>query len=197
MYVKLALFALYFIAVWFIPWPGISFLPSISSVYFFDIVFILGLTFLFKLKLKKGKVEKTVLIKYSILTLIFAFVSILIAKVFNFNNPFIYLENPVLQLIILAPILEELVYRFVLINSLEGDSLDGRVILLSALIFSLSHVSGLIHLPKVFSSFIILQIVYTFFLGFVCAHARMKSKGVILPIWLHFLFNLVFLIFMT
>lgn len=88
----------------------------------------------------------------------------------------------VLFICILPPLGEEIVFRKVLCDSLEGVA-DWKVILLSGAIFSLTH-------------FNLAQTFYQFFFGATLAYLYLKTKNITLPIIIHIINNL-FALFIT
>ncbi|MBT4792381.1 MAG: CPBP family intramembrane metalloprotease, partial [Halobacteriovoraceae bacterium] len=98
-----------------------------------------------------------------------------------------------LQLLLLAPLIEELVFREGFVALFEKFKLNKILILsLNSILFSLSHLPALWHLPVEFHSFIAFQVFYTLILGWICTKVRIETKGLALPIIHHFLFNLIF-----
>ena len=98
-----------------------------------------------------------------------------------------------LQMLILAPIVEELVFRGAIYEVFKLAEVKIWVNnLINSLIFATSHAAGFFVLPEEFHSFVHFQIQYTFVLGHLCAKSRERTHGVLEPILLHFAFNLIF-----
>jgi membrane protease YdiL (CAAX protease family) len=100
----------------------------------------------------------------------------------------------VFLLLIVAPVLEELLFRFILIGA-NAKIIKNQyaLIALSAGAFSLAHFNALRYVPDIVRSFVIYQGVYTFLLGAVCASVYLRTnKQILNAIGLHFLFNLGF-----
>lgn len=185
--------AIYFSVAWLFPWENFQFNSTISVSYFWDILFATTIGLLYKLPITKITFTKA--IPRSIAILFLAVVSIIFIRTVGAPAPFKYLERPILQLLILAPILEEFVFRYALMGaSLESINNENKAMLLGAFLFSLSHLPGVWHLPGEFHPFIYVQLTYTFFMGWVICKARVRTGGVVEPIFLHFLFNLCFYI---
>jgi membrane protease YdiL (CAAX protease family) len=111
----------------------------------------------------------------------------------SIETPFKYIENPWIQLLLFAPIFEELVFRSSIQERLKKDIRSKSVIpLISAILFSVSHAIALWFLHEKFYSFVYVQIGYTFFLGWILAKAQDRGAKTIEPILLHFIFNLFF-----
>jgi CAAX amino terminal protease family. len=100
----------------------------------------------------------------------------------------------VFLLLIAAPVLEELLFRFVFIGA-NSKLIKNRIVLvlLSATVFSLAHFNALRYVPELVEGFVIYQGIYTFFLGAACALVYVRTERKILnAIGVHFLFNLGF-----
>lgn len=192
------LIAIYFAMSWFYPWPALPWFPAISTAYLWDLSFSVMLLGLLKLKSKSKKrkdrtKEKTGFLVRLIAVLLLGVASLFILEHFAFAVPFRYIESPVLQLLIFAPIFEELVFRLGFLTFFLRFTSDKRyAILLSSLLFAVSHLSALWHLPKEFHAFVGIQFVYTFFLGWLLGKSFDKTGSVLFPIVYHFLFNLIF-----
>ena len=185
----------YFLAIWFIPWENYFSLGSFSSSLTFDIVFILSFYTYFGTHNILGKFQLKKIGIYSALVLILATLCIGTSNAVGLNSPFRYLDYVFIKLLIVAPILEEFVFRGVFIELGERVKLNRQVSsIINAFLFSLSHLPALWFLEDEFHGFIAFQLVYTVALGYICAAARFKTKGVAVPVLLHFLFNLVFYI---
>lgn len=191
-------FILYYLLVFFFPFEGLKFMPSISSIYLFEVIFITIVSVIFKINLS-FKIEKLRgLVKKLILTIVLAGISLVIIKYFNFATPFKHLDNYILQLIILAPIIEELIYRHILFGLLTKKKIDKQNhLFFNSMLFSFSHAIAFFSLPALFYPFIFLQLFYTFALGWIMTKARIDHVGIQVPILLHFIFNLIFLLALT
>jgi len=101
----------------------------------------------------------------------------------------------VFLLLIVAPILEELLFRFVFMNA-NSKVIKNKfiVVLLSAVVFSLAHFNALRYVPEVVRGFVIYQGLYTLVLGAVTAmvYYVLTEKRILAAIGVHFLFNLGF-----
>lgn len=97
-----------------------------------------------------------------------------------------------LFLLLIGPILEELLYRGVLIEALSNiKNSPVAIMLVSALLFSLSHYRVINSVPAELKSFVHYQTIYTFALGLICAWLRLQG-GFIWAAGAHLLFNLGF-----
>lgn len=190
---KLLLIPLYFALNWSIPWPNEELFGFFSYSYFLDLIFCT----LLLIKSNYSKINFTnfsLNLKKSALYCIGATLSVLIIKLFNLNAPFKYVSNITIKLIIIAPIIEEFLFRAAFHRILK-DFLQGKQLFVcSGLLFSFSHSYGLFTLPKEFHGFFIFQIIYTFFLGYFIAQLFESKKNLVDAIVPHFIFNLIFLI---
>ena len=64
----------------------------------------------------------------------------------------------------------------------------------SGVLFSLGHALAYWRVPETYQSFVLLQTIYTLFLGFIAGVRRNQSDSVVPPILIHFGFNLGFLL---
>jgi membrane protease YdiL (CAAX protease family) len=193
--VIISIATIYFCISWLVPWSELAPNSTISPSYIFDIL-VIGLSF-WALKLKHivgSIVLKSLIIRLTVV-IFFAIVSASLTKSFNLLSPFKYVDLLVIQILILAPFIEEAVFRgafFSIHERFEKRMLF--VIGFNTLLFSFSHFSGTMFLPEEFHSFIYFQMLYTIPLGWLCSKARQKTGGVVEPIILHFGFNLIFYI---
>lgn len=182
---------IYFACSWLLPWDSIQWDSSISVTYIFDLIFALSVYLIHKpkmsLRLTKGILPRLFAIS------VLAFVTILISLQLNLLSPFRYVDNLFIQILILAPIVEELVFRFALFEPFKLIIPNKNILFIfNGLLFSLSHGKALSVLPQDFHAFIYFQIGYTFLLGWICSKAKFKSGSILEPIVLHFVFNLIF-----
>lgn len=185
------LVAIYFAFSWGLPWHK---LPStISFSYIFDLLFALGVCFIFRLPwIFQWKVTKKTWIAIGeILALAIACVAAI--WVMDIETPFRLVTGLELHLLFFAPVLEELVFRQTfqrfLIKQVGGKYVTSMLV---AAIFAFSHLVGLQVLPVEYVPFIGFQVFYTFVLGLLCGQALLRFHSVFAPIVLHFLFNLTF-----
>jgi membrane protease YdiL (CAAX protease family) len=191
-------FIIYYVLVFFFPFEGLKLMPSISSIYLFEIIFITVVSILFKIHLNFRLQKIRGIVIKLLLTLALAAISLGVIKYFNFETPFKHLDNYILQLIVLAPIIEELIYRHVLFGLLAKKKIDNQNhLFFNSMLFSFSHAIAFFSLPSVFYPFIFLQLFYTFVLGWIITKSRIDHVGIQVPILLHFVFNLLFLLFLT
>ncbi len=188
-----ALVIVYFAFSIGLPWEKI---PSpISFSYVFDLLFALGVSFFFRLpwKFKWNFTHQTLKAIVEVIGLGSA--SILCIWYLDIETPFRLVNNLEWHLLLLAPILEELVFRQtfqrVLVSSVGGKYVTSMLV---AAIFAFSHLVGLRVLPAEYVPFIGFQVFYTFVLGLICGQALLRFHSVFAPMVLHMLFNLTFYI---
>lgn len=109
---------------------------------------------------------------------------------FNFTT----LETTIFLLIV-GPILEELLFRGAVWTMLRTFNLSLKLTaIISALLFSLSHLTSIQYTPSEFHNFILYQSFYTIILGLICGYIK-STNTVSLSIFAHFLFNFGFWIY--
>lgn len=96
-------------------------------------------------------------------------------EVVEMNKLFLILSS-----VIVGPIVEEIIFRYILVGKLEKFNNRIVTILLASLIFSLVH-NGIIN------------IIYTFILGIILNTIYMKNKNLLYPLIVHSSANLVVL----
>ncbi len=122
------------------------------------------------------------------------FILHLLAKISGITIPFdITHLTTTLLLLIVAPVLEELIFRYMLWIAVEKFIKKPEwQIWISAIFFSLGHVIIMMTIPMEFRAFVLYQAAYVLVLSIGASYLRMKSKGMLAPITVHFLFNLGF-----
>lgn len=189
--------SVYFLVAWFFPWELFQNDSTISISYLWDGLFalVLGLIYRLPLKPQERRINLAGSVSRIIATVALAALSLLFIQMSATAAPFRFLERPILQLLILAPFLEEFVFRYAALGAaLSVLRSKNKAMLLGAFLFSLSHLPGIWHLPEEFRAFILIQLAYTFALGWIISKSRVRTGGVLEPIILHFLFNLCFYI---
>lgn len=150
--------------------------------------FLAGHTFL-----KYLKITKQILI-CSVGSLIAGFAIFRFASLTGIQIPFdLKGTEPLLFLLVVAPILEELIFRFFLWQPIEW--LGGKPVIAwvaTSLMFSYSHLHAIWFVPKEIHTFIAYQTIYTFILGVACGFFVFRNKSVAGAILIHFAFNLGF-----
>ncbi len=182
---------LYFAFSWGLPWHEIP--STISFSYVFDLFFALSVSFFYRLPWKfRWNVTKQGLKAFAEV-LVLAIGSIGAIWYLDIENPFRMVQNLEWHLLLLAPVLEELVFRQTFQRLLIANVGGKRVTsMLVAAIFAFSHFIGLKALPVEYVPFIGFQVFYTFVLGVICGQALLRFHSVLAPICMHFIFNLSF-----
>lgn len=181
----------YFAFSWVLPWHMIP--SKISFSYLFDLLFALGVCFIFRLPWKfRWHLNRHALIAF-LEVLLLAVGTIAAIWYFDIETPFRLVQDLEWHLILLAPLLEELVFRQtfqrLLIHSVGGKRVTSMLV---AAIFAFSHLIGLKVLPNEYIPFIGFQVFYTFVLGLLCGQSLLRFGSLLAPISLHFVFNLMF-----
>lgn len=184
--------AIYFAGSWLIPWDELSSGRPISLSYLWDCLFFVAVALIFQKPKFKLKISPQSSARLGF-CLFLALVCIGLIKLFSLQTPFIYLSYPFIQLVILAPIFEEIIFResFYILLHKTHLSYKLRSVILSGL-FAISHLFALSVLPAEFSAFIWFQFMYTFILGMILFRERKEQNCVLMPIIQHMGFNLVF-----
>jgi membrane protease YdiL (CAAX protease family) len=181
----------YFSFSWGLPWEKIP--STISFSYVFDLLFALGVCFIYRIPWKFKWRFTWQTLKASSEVILLAVGVILSIWYLEMEVPFRLVSNLEWHLLIFAPILEELVFRQtfqrLLIKSVGGKYVTSMLV---AAIFAFSHLVGLKVLPADYVPFIGFQVFYTFVLGLICGQALLRFHSIFAPIFMHFLFNLVF-----
>lgn len=98
----------------------------------------------------------------------------------------------VLFLIVVAPILEEFVFRFLLWKPIERATSAKTAWITTSLLFAYSHLHAIWFVPAEYQKFLIYQTAYTLPLGLACGWMLRKQNSLLPAILLHFAFNLGF-----
>jgi membrane protease YdiL (CAAX protease family) len=179
----------YFLISWFVPWPD----SVIPTYLIFDVTFSIVVFFLLKEKFD-FKLNYTGLKKPLLLILCLAIATLLILVFFKWQTPFLYITHYEIKLVLIAPIIEELLFRGAITGLLRKHVKRNRLLLISAAIFSISHFYSFFVMPIEFHSFILLQTGYTFILGLILAKDYEENLNFTRVILLHFIFNTIFLV---
>lgn len=107
---------------------------------------------------------------------------------FNFRD-----RESLLFLLIIAPVLEELIFRFFIWSAIYTIKKDLLIALYStSIIFSYSHFHSIWFVPNEYRGFIFFQSCYTLILGFACGYSLWRYNSLLGSILIHFVFNLGF-----
>jgi membrane protease YdiL (CAAX protease family) len=171
---------------------------SIYYSYLFEFVFVV-VTFLYYQKKKQIKIEFKIPQKIILKSTPWFFLGYIFHKLANVANvpiPFNFKSYELIfLLLILAPILEEFIFRMSLWESVDDFIKNDELkIWISTFLFSAGHLISLFYVPSEFKSFVLFQTMYVVILGIGASKIRIETKSVSGAILLHFLFNLGFLI---
>jgi len=121
-----------------------------------------------------------------ILSLIYNVLSFYINKFFNISNLYqeINIFKTLISMVLIGPIIEELMFRGIIYNSLKEKYSNMKAILITTTLFSLMHVN-------------IFQMIYAFALGFILIYVYEKYKTIKAPIIVHMFSNLTTTLFMN
>jgi membrane protease YdiL (CAAX protease family) len=192
--INILVVAIYFLVSWFTPWEKIEIIKGFSSSYLWDFCYALFIILIFNLKIIEIKKTYFPTLLRLLFIIILGLLSVQLLVTFHIRTPFQYIEYPFIQLLIMAPIFEELVFRGAIQEKLKGQiSTKWKLYLISAVLFSCSHLSALFFLPPNFHAFIYGQVAYTFILGWILAKSHEEGFKTLEPILLHFVFNMFFL----
>ena len=98
-----------------------------------------------------------------------------------------------LFLLLIAPVLEELIFRFFLWQPIDRLTRKPLIPWIStSILFSYSHLHAMWFVPKEIQSFIVYQTIYTLFLGLASGYFVFKYRSIAGAIAIHFTFNLGF-----
>lgn len=187
--ISVALFLFYYIGHYLTAYVFSHYHVYLS--YYFDVIFFLITFFIFKkdFKFKGIRFDKLFYLSFLISGILLAILATSLEINIYFNLKSVEI---LIFLLIVAPILEELVFRFALWAPIETIT-HNRVytLFITSFLFSASHFMAYFLVTDLYRPFVIYQTIYTFILGIGLGVARKKS-GLINPIIYHFLFNFGF-----
>lgn len=191
-YILLILAAVYLIVRFFLT-PQLDDFGPYGSYYFeaFCVIMAIGL---FGNQVFTFLTPTTAVIFGSPIAIVVGFLIFKSARLTGIQIPFEFKnKETLLFLLVIAPILEEGIFRFFLwqpIQLLSGSRLTALIITSS--LFSYSHLHALWFVPFEMHNFIMYQSVYTFFLGIACGLYVYRYSSLTSAILIHFAFNLGF-----
>jgi membrane protease YdiL (CAAX protease family) len=133
-------------------------------------------------------------------TLVTAFVALLagfgirkLAGVAGLSIPIdVHSAETVVFLLAVAPVLEELIFRFMIFKSVERVFQSRNAWLVSSLLFSYSHLHAIWFVPSEYSKFLIYQTAYTLPLALVCGWMVRRQSSLLSAMLVHATFNFGF-----
>lgn len=124
---------------------------------------------------------------------ILPFSNFLVSLVLKINPTAPYFDIDYLLLNILlclfTAFLEEYLFRFIFLSRFLSSYSPLKAILFSSLLFGCCHLIGISSISSI--PFILMQSIYSFFIGILYGFIYVKRKSLFLPILLHFLFNAI------
>lgn len=126
--------------------------------------------------------------------LIVGFIVFLLAKPLNISIPFdLKSSETVLFLLVIAPILEEFIFRMALWQPLvDIFKKPNYALIITSLVFAYAHFHSYWFVPEQFYPFIYYQSLYVIPLALYCGYRLMKTGSIVSPIAVHLGFNLGF-----
>ena len=167
-----------------------SFSPYAS--YFLEIILVVVAAFLAGLNFfSQFKINKTLLF-ISLAALLLGFLIFKGAGVLNISIPFdLKGTETIIFLLIVAPILEELIFRFFAWKPIENLN-KNLALPLSSILFSYSHLHAIWFMPQEVHNFIYYQTAYTLVLAYACGFSIFRYRSLAGAILIHFMFNFGF-----
>lgn len=98
----------------------------------------------------------------------------------------------VIFLVAVAPILEELIFRFMLFQPIQRVWNAKIAMVATSLLFSYSHLHAIWFVPPEYDKFLIYQTAYALPLGFACAYVMRRQRSLLSSMLVHATFNLGF-----
>ena len=131
-------------------------------------------------KIKESKINISKLLLMIPLGLSISLFYNMLTITFNKTNsiPDLNIIIVVIYIVLLAPIFEELVFRYVSLRCARENFKEKTAIILISIIFALMH-SGIINM------------VYAFIIGLILSHIYLKHKNILYPITIHISANLM------
>jgi membrane protease YdiL (CAAX protease family) len=190
---RAVIFLIIYLGLRYLPetwWRGISVYYS----YVFELFFVLLVARFFRSKngfrLSVLKIELPVFL----VSLLSGFLVNRLAGYSGIVIPFDLKSSGLLvMLLLIAPVLEELIFRYALWRLLDVINNNRIFLVLSTtFLFSLGHLISLFYVPEEFKVFVVYQFLYVILLGLFCGWRRQVSGTVVTAIFIHFFFNLGF-----
>ncbi len=189
--------AIFLISIFLILRLGLeTFWRSVSEYYsyLFEVIFVLTTYFCYR---KNIRIWKNITLKDFLISsgaLISGFLVYKMAGPFGLIIPFDFHSLITLFfLLVVAPLLEELLFRMALWESLKAIySKDWFLIATTTILFSVGHLLSYWFVPSEFKTFVLYQSIYVIFLSFALGWQRLKTNSLSVPILIHFMFNLGF-----
>ena len=161
--------------------------------YLFELSLVALTLLLLRPKLSLRALTKPVALAISFLALVSGFGLRKLAAVAGLSVPMdSHSTETVVFLLAVAPILEELVFRFMIFRSIERVFQSRSAWFVSSLLFSYSHLHAIWFVPADYHRFLIYQTIYTFPLALACGWMVRRQSSLLAAILVHATFNLGF-----
>lgn len=189
----LTFLALIYLTIRFVFTQHLDALGAYGSYIFEVICVVVASLLLGRRTLTSLNFTKTVTIG-AIISVVLGFGTFKAAGILNIQIPFdLKGTETLLFLLVVAPILEEAIFRFFLWQPVQFLTCRPSLALIAtSLLFSYSHFHAYWFVPSEIHSFIIYQTAYTFLLGLACGHYVYRYSSLTSAMLIHFGFNLGF-----
>lgn len=176
---------------------GDVFLWSKINPYFsysFEVLFVAGVMVLFRKRRPWFLLPHKHDVSLSLVLFVAGSMTYLLAGTLGLGVPYDLNSNTtIFFLLLVAPILEELIFRVALWDSFKAISDQALLpILGSTLLFSLGHMAAYWVVPSSIQPFVLYQALYVIPLSLVISYRRHYSQSALSAIIIHFAFNLGF-----
>lgn len=161
--------------------------------YAFEISLVAVTLFLLRPKLSVKALAKPLTLTVAFAALLMGFGVRKLAGVAGLNVPMdVRSVETVVFLLAVAPILEELIFRFMLFKSIERVFKSRNAWFVTSLLFSYSHLHAIWFVPPEYDKFLIYQAAYTLPLALVCGWMVRRQSSLLSAILVHATFNFGF-----
>ena len=167
---------------------------SIYWSYGFELIFAIAVGFYFKSNIQFFKFQKNQVLFDMIFPLFFGMSLHKLANMAEVIVPFDLKSTELLiMLLIIAPILEELIFRMALWEPLKELTSNKTVLIVfTSLLFSVGHFIAFFSVPKEFKIFVLYQTQYVILLSLAIGWRRLKTNALSTAVIFHFFFNFGF-----
>ena len=169
------------------------------AAYAFEVAFVIWAWWVFKKRISFSPVSGTFTFLDLLLPLLTGFAAYRLGAFAQIPIPFDLTSwETRLLLLVIAPVLEELIFRGALWEALRTlVKTNSHVLTLTSVLFAVGHFLALWSVPMPLRSFVLYQTLYVLVLGLAAGWRRIVTDSVISPILIHFCFNLGFFLAAT
>lgn len=162
--------------------------------YFFEVIFVLVTYLIWRKNIRIWKKIDLSDFIFSCIALASGFLIYKMASPIGLIVPFDFQSKLTLFfLLIVAPLLEEFLFRMALWESLKIIyNKKWFLIGTTTILFSIGHLLSYWFVPSEFKTFVVYQSIYVIFLAIALGWQRSKTNSLSVPILIHFMFNLGF-----